>query len=239
MAALSHLDETARSGPDGAALAARLPERLRRVTTTAAICWTAAAAIVALWNVVVPPRTLDLVRRSNSGAWLIAALFLSAACAALLAWVCAAGNGHAAWRRRAWLAAGAALLFLSLDAVAGLQTQELPRLVNRWAYEAGVISSGAIDGDELPPVTAPLTAVAGLLLVAGVVALSDQPKAGAFGILALAALALAGMLQLRLLDLHRAPPSPNLLAAIDIARLGGGALLLWAFTLRLRAQLRC
>jgi hypothetical protein len=185
--------------PVAHAKAQTLPEeaarRLARGLLVAAVCWTVAAGVVALWNIGVPPRMFDLLRRSNSAAWLVSGVFFAGAGAALLAWALEPGF----LRRVAWLVAGAALLFLSLDAVSGLQVSEIPRLLNRWAYDLNLINSGAIDGDEFPPVTSPLAALVGMLLIAGVAALRSERTAYFCGIAALVALGLAAFLQLRLL----------------------------------------
>lgn len=217
----------AESPPEQASL------RLAHGLLVAAICWSLAAAVVALWNIGEPPRMFDLLRRSNSATWLVSGVFFSGAGVALIAWA----FEPRMVRRAAWLAAGAALLFLSYDAVSGFQVSELPRLLTRWAYELHVINAGLIDGDEFPPASTPFAALTALLLTAGVAALRGERAAYVCGILGLGALGLAAFLQLRLLETHADRPSQNTLALIDICRLAGGALFLWTFTLRARTLL--
>lgn len=214
--------------------------RLTRAVTGITACWTVGAALVGLWNIGVPPRTLDLVRRSNSAAWLLSALFCWAAAVVLLVWLLGDERSDGWWWRAGRLAAGAALLFLSLDAVAGLQAHELPRLINLWVNRFYPLGPHSIDGDEIPPVTSPLTAVIAVALGAGVAGLRGRGLALGLGVCGLAALGVAAWLEWqRLLDYPKQQPAAqNLAAAIDIARLTGAALLAWAFTLHLRGRLR-
>jgi hypothetical protein len=207
--------------------------RLARGLLVAAVCWSVVAGALGLWNIGVPPRMFDLLRRANTASWLLSGVFFAGAGTAFLAWALEPGFP----RRAAWLGAGAALLFLSLDAVSGLQVIEIPRLLTHWGYKLGVLDTGAIDGDEFPPVTAPLAALAGILLIGSVAALRGERGAYGCGIGGLAALGLATFLHLRLLEAHAARPSPNTLALIDACRLAGGVLFLWACTLRARTLL--
>ena len=229
--------------PAGASTAsAGLPAavaRLRRALAAAVAIVTAVAVVVALWNLVAVPRTLDLARRSNSAAWLVAALFGAAAVAAVLLWAL-----DEEWRwfgagRWVWLVAAGGLIWLSVDAVAGLQVAELPRLVNHWVNEVRPLVGQRIDGDEVPPVSAPITALVALALVAAVPRLVRQPRALAPALAGLLALAIAALWQWqRLVVFPGGQPAPrDLMIAIDLARLSGALLLLWAFMLRLRLLL--
>jgi hypothetical protein len=215
--------------------------RLRRVLLWGTTAWTCGAALVAAWNLGEPPRTFDFVRHSNSATWLIAALFGLGAGAAVLLWALD-DDAAAGWLpvgRWGWLAAAAALLWLSLDAVAGLQAHELPRLANFWVNAVHALGDNRIDGDEIPPVTSPLTACAALGLLAGVLRLRGIALLLTLGLAGLALLGGAALLEWRRLLVvpHKQLPSRDLVVAIDLARIGGSTLLLWALTLRLRSLL--